>query len=153
MRMCALAMVVTAVMSGSCRDEPRLDLAAGYTMKLSFGGGSTPFYDSTTIHSDGRVERALGDWGTSSAASGTAEPGEIEALRRSLETDGFANLAPQYGEHMPDAATLDLSVGTPSQDVRISCEGPCGLDRLPAALASAVQAGVAIRNRATPERR
>lgn len=148
-----LAAVAAVSMLASCRGEPRLDLAAGYTVKLAFGGGSTPFYDSTTIHSDGRVERQFGGGGRSFTVSGTAEPREIEALRQSLESDAFASLAGPYGEHVADAATLDLSVGTASRELRIRCEGRCGMGELPVALVSAVQAGVMIRNRATPERR
>ncbi len=145
----AAGFVLVALAAACQRDtvRPRLELSRGFTVRLSLGGGLSPFDDTIEIASDGRVSRELHDDARDARGSGTIAPSEVAALRTQLESAAFADLEPSYGDSIPDGSRLDLEVDTGAGLRIVTCSGHCNVRNAPAALNDVAAAILAIRER------
>jgi hypothetical protein len=145
MRMLVLVAAIAACRGTDAR--PPLDLSKGFTVRLTFGGGSTPFYDTIAIGDDGRVERTFEESGSARRQTGTSDPAEVGQLRALLQSSDFAALAASYGTPIADGSTLDLEVETPTALRVVRCDGSCNLTNAPRALVAIATTVSEIRDR------
>ncbi|HEY1811761.1 MAG TPA: hypothetical protein VGG74_05350 [Kofleriaceae bacterium] len=136
MRLLVVVAAVTACRGGDAR--PRLDLSKGFTVRLTFGGGAEPFYDTVAIGDDGRVERTVHESASVQRSTGTIEPAEVATLRALLETNAFATVPRDIGRPVADGPTVDLEVETPTGLRVVHCAGTCRSPRPLDAVATAI---------------
>jgi hypothetical protein len=133
MRMLVLAAAIVAC-GGDVR--PRLDLSKGFTVRLTLGGGSTPFYDTVAIDDTGHVERTFEEAGSSRQTAGSIDRDEV---------------AQAYGTPIADGPIVDVEVETPAALHVIRCEGTCNLATAPRALGALASILTEIRDRVTSD--